>query len=126
MTLRNNVSIYVDSPMHGASTYARLLDRQPVELGRTFASSNLDSGLKLDMWSRYSVAPAASHTGGPSELGWSVDKDQKVNGMYVAWCRPGIPILQAPVDQDFGRTFAAHDPDGHRLRILALIRGEEG
>jgi len=31
----------------------------------------------------------------------------------------GLAIVQPPENLDFGRTFVALDPDGHRLRILA-------
>jgi hypothetical protein len=27
-------------------------------------------------------------------------------------------ILQPPTEMDFGRTFTAADPDGHRLRVF--------
>ncbi len=32
----------------------------------------------------------------------------------------GLTIAQAPSDMDFGRTFVALDPDGHRLRVYWL------
>jgi len=28
-------------------------------------------------------------------------------------------VAQKPVDMDFGHTFVALDPDGHRLRVFA-------
>lgn len=31
----------------------------------------------------------------------------------------GLSIAQAPVAMDFGMTFVALDPDGHRLRVFA-------
>ena len=30
----------------------------------------------------------------------------------------GLTILQAPMQMDFGTTFVATDPDGHRLRVF--------
>ena len=35
----------------------------------------------------------------------------------------GVKILQPPTDMDFGRTFVALDPDGHRLRVFAAAEG---
>jgi predicted enzyme related to lactoylglutathione lyase len=31
----------------------------------------------------------------------------------------GVAIAQKPVEMDFGYTFTALDPDGHRLRVFA-------
>ena len=31
----------------------------------------------------------------------------------------GLPIVQKPTAMDFGHTFVALDPDGHRLRVFA-------
>jgi hypothetical protein len=33
----------------------------------------------------------------------------------------GLPIAQAPTAMDFGPTFVALDPDGHRLRVFATV-----
>ena len=39
--------------------------------------------------------------------------------MHEAWSQRGLRIAQAPVGMDFGHTFVALDPDGHRLRVFA-------
>ncbi|WP_277425783.1 hypothetical protein [Lysobacter enzymogenes] len=39
--------------------------------------------------------------------------------MHADWRGRGWPIVQAPVELDFGRTFVALDPDGHRLRVFS-------
>ena len=36
-----------------------------------------------------------------------------------AWAKLGLKILQEPTKMDFGYTFTAADPDGHRLRVFA-------
>ncbi len=38
---------------------------------------------------------------------------------YDDWARRGLVIEQEPVTMDFGRTFVALDPDGHRLRVYS-------
>lgn len=43
---------------------------------------------------------------------------QAVDATCAAWSGRGITILQQPTDLDFGRTFTAADPDGHRLRVF--------
>ncbi|KAG0920549.1 hypothetical protein G6F32_015543 [Rhizopus arrhizus] len=93
-----------------------LLQRQPVENSPTFALFVLDSGLKLGLWSRYTVEPPAAGRGGASELVFAVADADVVNQRHVEWSLRGLPILPAPTDMDFGRTFVALDPDGHRLR----------
>ena len=42
-----------------------------------------------------------------------------VDAQHVDWRKRGLPIAQAPTTMDFGRTFVALDPDGHRLRVFA-------
>ena len=42
---------------------------------------------------------------------------------HDAWKALGLTILQAPTDMDFGFTFTAEDPDGHRLR--PFVRAED-
>ncbi len=37
---------------------------------------------------------------------------------HAAWSGRGFKTLQKPVNMDFGRTFVALDPDGHRLRVF--------
>ena len=38
---------------------------------------------------------------------------------HADWKSRGLPIAQAPTAMDFGHTFVALDPDGHRLRVFA-------
>ncbi|MGI8766412.1 MAG: VOC family protein, partial [Gemmatimonadaceae bacterium] len=56
-----------------------------------------------------------SGTAGATEICFVEDD---VDGMHAAWVARGIPIAQAPTDLDFGRTFVALDPDGHRVRVF--------
>jgi predicted enzyme related to lactoylglutathione lyase len=43
-----------------------------------------------------------------------------VDSMYVDWKAKGASILMLPTDLDFGRSFVAADPDGHRLRVYTV------
>ena len=45
-----------------------------------------------------------------------------LSGSLADWRAQGLRILQSITDMDFGRTFVALDPDGHRLR--AYVRTE--
>jgi predicted enzyme related to lactoylglutathione lyase len=42
-----------------------------------------------------------------------------VNALATAWQKKGVEIVQRPTQMDFGWTFAAVDPDGHRVRVFA-------
>ncbi|CAI8719524.1 VOC family protein [Pseudomonas chlororaphis] len=110
--------LYVDSPATSANFYSRLLDRPPVELSPTFALFILDSGLKLGLWSRQDVEPATQVAGGGGELALAVTDNQTVDRLHSQWAESGVSIAQDPTSLDFGYTFVALDPDGHRLRVF--------
>ena len=58
------------------------------------------------------------------EVAFCVAKKSLVDSTYQAWVAKGLSILQTPVEMDFGDTFAARDPDGHRLHVFAASAGE--
>ncbi len=113
--------LYVDNPQASTKFYADLLERQPVDATPTFAMFALDSGVMLGLWSRSEVAPAAQAAGGGGELAFTLADAAAVNFMHADWRRRGLRIAQEPTDMDFGHTFVALDPDGHRLRVFAPV-----
>lgn len=114
------VLLYVDSPERSGVFYRALLDLEPVEQSPTFVLFVMPSGLKFGLWSRHTVEPAAAATGGGAEIAFAVPTPDALEACHDDWVRRGLPIIQAPVAMDFGRTFVASDPDGHRLRVLCL------
>jgi catechol 2,3-dioxygenase-like lactoylglutathione lyase family enzyme len=114
----NFVLLYVDSPPTSAAFYSDLLGRPPVESSPTFAMFALASGVMLGLWARHNVEPAANPPGG-GELAITVADADAVHAMHADWSRRNLPIVQPPTDMDFGCTFVALDPDGHRLRVFA-------
>ena len=119
MTDPNLLILYVDDPVAGAAFYADLLGRPPVESSPTFAMFALESGAMLGLWSRRTVLPVAAASGGDGELAFSVAGSAIVDATHADWRKRGLTIAQSPTDMDFGRTFVALDPDGHRLRVFA-------
>ncbi|TBW35932.1 drug:proton antiporter [Siculibacillus lacustris] len=109
--------LYVDAPRAAATFWSGLLGREPVELSDTFAMLPLRPGLMLGLWSRHTVEPAAAAAGGGGEVVFGVADPAAVDATHADWVARGLPILQSPCDMDFGRTFVALDPDGHRLRV---------
>jgi catechol 2,3-dioxygenase-like lactoylglutathione lyase family enzyme len=114
----NFVILYVDSPPASAAFYADLLGRPPVESSPTFAMFALESGVMLGLWARHTVQPAPTSPTGSGELAFSVDDADAVHSTHADWRKRGLAIVQPPTDMDFGRTFVALDPDGHRLRVF--------
>jgi len=110
---------YVDSPSASAAFYSELLARAPVENSPTFALFALEAGVMLGFWSKHTVEPAAPPGFGGSELAFRVSDAEAVRAKHREWAARGLPIAQAPVELDFGHTFVALDPDGHRLRVFA-------
>lgn len=114
----NFILLYVDSPAASARFYAGLLGAEPIEASPTFAMFALPSGAMLGLWSRHTVEPAAAAAGGGSEIATVVRSSAEVDATCADWQGRGLTILQQPTDLDFGRTFVALDPDGHRLRVF--------
>ncbi len=119
MTTPNLMLLYVADVSRSVGFYADLLARQPVEQSPNFAMFMIDNGMPLGLWAANEVQPAPAAAAGGAELGIRVDDDAAVEATYADWSQRGIAILQSPVDLDFGRTFTASDPDGHRLRVFA-------
>ena len=115
----NFVILYVDSVATSARFYADLIGRPPVESSPTFAMFALDSGIMLGLWLRTTVQPAALAPPGGSEIAFAIPGRDAVTHVHADWCARGLRIAQAPTDLDFGHTFVALDPDGHRLRVFA-------
>ena len=111
--------LYVDSPQKSEAFYSALLGRAAVESSPTFALFVTDAGLKLGMWARHLVEPAPSVPAGGAEIVVPVEKPADVDMTHASWKTRGLRIVQDPTDMDFGRTFVALDPDGHRLRVFA-------
>jgi catechol 2,3-dioxygenase-like lactoylglutathione lyase family enzyme len=119
MTDPNFVILYVKDPSASAAFYADVLGRAPVEASPTFVMFALSSGLMLGLWLRDNVAPAATASPGGTELAITVGDADAVRATHADWSRRQLKIAQPPTAMDFGFTFVALDPDGHRLRVFA-------
>ena len=114
----NFLLLYVKNPLASADFYAGLLGKPPVDRSPGFAMFALDSGVMLGLWAADGVQPAATAPGG-GELAFAVADRAAVAALHDAWTARGLPVIQPPTAMDFGYTFAALDPDGHRLRVFA-------
>lgn len=109
--------LYVDKPTASAGFYADLLGLEAVHSSPNFSTVTLPSGFVLALWSKHTARPAPSAANGSGELLVMVDSPAAVDSTCETWRLKGLIILQEPVDMDFGRTFVALDPDGHRIRV---------
>jgi hypothetical protein len=116
------VLLYVDNPVTSAEFYGSLLGKKPVEASPGFAMFVLEGGLKLGLWLRQDVEPKATAASGSGELCIELKDDRSVDGAFTDWKSRGLKIAQTPTQMDFGYTFVALDPDGHRLRVYAAAR----
>ena len=123
MPQANMLILYVNDPLVSAEFYSQLLHLQPLETAPTFVLFLLPSGIKLGLWSKYTVEPASQLSGGGTELAFLEDSVGNVQSVHDDWKQRGITILQEPTAMDFGFTFVALDPDAHRLRVYMLNRG---
>jgi catechol 2,3-dioxygenase-like lactoylglutathione lyase family enzyme len=112
------VLLYVEDPPASASFYADLLGRPAIESSPTFAMLPLSDGVMLGLWLRKTVEPAAVGRAGAGEIAFTVADAAAVQATFSDWKKRGLNIIQQPVEMDFGHTFVATDPDGHRLRVF--------
>lgn len=117
----NYVLLYVDNPPASAKFYGDLLGKSPLDVAPTFALLAMDSGLMLGLWSKSGVEPKPAGAPGGGEIAIKVGDADAVRATHADWVKRGLPIAQAPTDMDFGPTFVALDPDGHRLRVFATV-----
>lgn len=117
MSSPNQILNYVADAPASAALYARILGIQPLQATPKFAMFQLPNGSILALWSRDEVQPRATLPGG-TELGFPAASDDEVRLTRDAWVKLGLRIIQEPVRMDFGLTFTAADPDGHRLRVF--------
>lgn len=119
MTHPTYLLLHVADPLESGRFYGDLLRCAPVESAPTFVLFALETGLKLGLWSREGVEPASAPVSGSVEICIRVDDRDAVDATFADWKARGVTMLMEPVEKDFGRTFVASDPDGHRLRVFA-------
>ena len=113
------VLLYVRDPLASAKFYTELTGEPPLDAAPTFAMLKLNADVKLGLWLRGDVAPAATAEAGGSEIAFTVSHADEVRSTHQRWSALGLRIAQPPTEMDFGHTFVALDPDGHRLRVFA-------
>ncbi|MCX5580429.1 VOC family protein [Kaistia terrae] len=118
-TTPNMILLYVKDTAASAAFYTDLLGQPAMNASPNFAALPLDNGLTLGLWGRAQAKPATTATanGANGEIVFMVENKAKIEALYADWQQRGLPIEQELVELDFGPTFVALDPDGHRLRV---------
>lgn len=109
--------LFVANPQVSSLFYQRILNAKPVEESPTFVMFALANGVMLGLWSKYTAEPRVDAPAGALEICFPAEN---VDALYEEWGRKHVTVAQKPTDMDFGRTFVALDPDGHRIRVYKL------
>ncbi len=117
MTPANFILLHVRDVTRSCAFYRDLLGITPIEASPTFAMFVAPGGFKIGLWDQHGVEPATSGQTGASEIVFACNTDEDVDAQHDRWTGQSVTILQRPTTMDFGRTFTAADPDGHRLRV---------
>ena len=91
----------------------------PIESFQDFTVFALTDDFVLGLQSKHAIDPKPENHFGGFELCLSDISVEEVDKLYSSWQKQQIPIVLEPVKLDFGYTFVALDPDGHRLRVCA-------
>ncbi len=110
------ILLFVANPAKSAEFYGKILDLKPVEQSPTFAMFSLE-GVMLGLWLRDTALPKVTARAGASEIAFC---EEDLDAVYAKWVSLDVTMGQAPIDLDFGRSFVALDPDGHRIRVINL------
>ena len=117
MLTLNYILLAVADPAASAQFYTNLLGREPVENSPSFVLYVLPNGIKLGLWIAGEIDPAPRPAGGV-EITFSQTSEAEVRATHADW-QAKATIIQQPQSMDFGFTFVAQDPDGHRLRVFS-------
>ncbi|MBD9649570.1 VOC family protein [Ensifer sp. PDNC004] len=117
MAKANLIVLYVKDPLASVTFYRGVLAQEPQVAYQTFSSFELPGGFTLGLWAEHTVSPEPAASGSRSELAFMVEDESAVRAHYEDWKGKGLPIAQELTEMDFGPTFVALDPDGHRLRV---------
>lgn len=110
--------LYVTDVRRSAQFYADRLGLPILEESPGFAMLALPGGAMLGLWIKGGVQPGVTAAPGGSELALTLPDEATLLARHQDWRAAGVTILSAPLAMDFGTSFTAADPDGHRLRLF--------
>lgn len=117
MTLSPALALLYVADVARSRAFYEPLFGAPLEATENFAMFRMGSGFSLAIWNVAKVEPSATLAPGGGELCAAV-AEPDVARLHREWAARGVAIAQSPTRMDFGLTFVALDPDGHRLRVF--------
>ena len=115
----NSVILYVSDVEASTAFYRRILDHEPIETYPGFSVFKLSDDMTLGLQAADEIEPVAEPYVGGAELSLSNVEHADVDRLHAQWEMLSIPMVLEPTVLEFGYTFVATDPDGHRLRVCA-------
>lgn len=123
MDLSSFTILYVENVERSLAFYRPLLGREPVEMMSGFALFVSETGMKFALWSKSNVIPTiTTESAGAMEIAFEVPNEITLQIFHTKWRELGVSIIQEPMEMDFGSSFTAVDPDGHRLRVFCYAK----
>lgn len=118
MDLSNFIILYVDNVQRSVDFYRPLFEREAVQATDDFAMFVSETGAKFGLWQKAEVVPKVDNvTAGSSEISFMLENLVSLQIQHTKSRELGVHIIQDLTEMDFGTTFTAIDPDGHRLRF---------
>lgn len=125
MDLSNFIILYVDNVQRSVDFYRPLFEREPVEMSEGFAMFASESGAKFGLWAKDDVSPKVDDLSvGSMEVALAVGNIITLQIILIKWRELGVQIIQELIEMDFGTSFTALDPDGHRLRVFCYEKSQ--
>lgn len=120
MTFRpSSLILYVNDVAASTSFYKAILNADPIETFQDFSVFALTESFTVGLQSKHAIDPKPQPAFGGFEISMSYATNAEVDELYREWAAKGIAMALEPTMLDFGYTFVATDPDGHRLRVCA-------
>lgn len=120
MPAPNLFIIYVTDIAASTEFYSELFEMDPHFTSPRFVEFRVAAGVGLALWSGKAES-ISSATGRTSEVCLNLPGGPEViERQHRRWCDLGVPIVQGPHNDVFGRTFVAQDPDGNLLRVAPV------
>jgi catechol 2,3-dioxygenase-like lactoylglutathione lyase family enzyme len=115
----NSVILYVNDVDVSTKFYESIFGEKPIEAFPGFSVFSLKDGFILGLQTKHDIEPKPQPTFGGFELCLSDISIDEVDSIYSDFKARNVPMALTPTTLEFGYTFVALDPDGHRIRLCA-------
>lgn len=110
----NSLMLYVDDVDRSTAFYRDILKADPVEVFQDFSVFVLSEGFVVGLQSKHAIDPKPQPSFGGFEVSFSNATKEDVDALHAEWTAKDVEIVLEPTTLEFGYTFVAADPDGHR------------